>query len=36
MDQLDMYAGFDKKRTYLFPEDVDANKVDEVTLTISK
>jgi penicillin G amidase len=36
MDQMDMYAGFGKKRTYLFLEDVDANKAEEVVLTISK
>jgi hypothetical protein len=32
-DQLGMYATFGKKRTWLFPQDVDANKADEVTLT---
>jgi penicillin amidase len=32
-DQLGMYETFGKKRTWLFPEDVDANKADEVTLT---
>jgi penicillin amidase len=33
MDQLGMYETFGKKRTWLFPEDVEANKADEVTLT---
>ena len=32
-DQMGMYETFGKKRTWLFPEDVDANKADEITLT---
>ncbi len=35
-NQMKMYANYAKKRTYLFPEDVEANKVDEVTLTYER
>lgn len=32
-DQVKMYQEFGKKRTYLFADEVDENKVDEVVLT---